>query len=155
MTTTAVNSHSTYMSFRRAGASPSALPRAGMGAGTILVVDDDPDIRELIAQTLDDEGYHVIALGDGQRAIDVACHNPPALILLDLMMPKISGWEVMRMLRSQPETQQIPVVLISASRDLDAAIEQLGANARISKPFDLDQLIDTVRSYAGEPANAE
>lgn len=124
----------------------------GMSGQTVLVIDDDPDIRELIAQTLSDEGYHVATSGDGAEAVTEAKKNPPGLILLDLMMPKLSGWEVMELLRGQPETTKIPVVLVSASRDIEMAMRDLQANGSLTKPFDLDALLNLVHAYLGPPS---
>ena len=118
---------------------------------TILAIDDDPDIRDLIAQTLADEGYNVVTSGDGRSAIDLATTNPPALILLDLMMPKVSGWQIMSSLKASPVSAEIPVILLSASRDLKQIAQDLGASSYLAKPFDLDDLLIAVAKYV-EPS---
>lgn len=122
---------------------------------TILVVDDDPDIRELIAQTLSDEGYAVVACGDGRTALSLASSNPPSLILLDLMMPTMSGWQIIKNLKAASRSATIPVVLVSASRDLNYTTEELGASAYLPKPFDLDDLINIVMKHVGKPEYRE
>jgi len=117
----------------------------------VFIIDDDSDIRELIAQTLSDEGYQVMTCGDGRAALTLIEQHQPALILLDMMMPKMSGWQVMVELKASSYGAHIPVLLVSASRDLDQAARQLGAAGTIAKPFDLDTLINTVADFLGPP----
>lgn len=113
---------------------------------TIFVVDDDPDIRDLIVQTLGDEGYHVADFSDGELAVDAARIDPPALMLLDLMMPRVSGWDIVMMLRSSAETAHIPVIFVSASRELIAAQRDMDVTGYLAKPFELDDLISMVQA---------
>lgn len=115
----------------------------------VFVVDDDPDIRELIVQTLGDEGFRVLAFSDGELAVATAQHDPPGLILLDLMMPRVSGWEVVSMLQQSPQTRHIPVIFVSASRDLSSAHEEMAVSGYLAKPFDLDDLVSIVRTNLG------
>ena len=118
---------------------------------TVFVVDDDQDIRDVITQTLDDEGYHVVPFSDGEEALEAIYRAQPRLVLLDLMMPKVSGWDVLQQLRAQSRTVALPVVLISASRELIRTCDELGASACLAKPFDLDRLVAVVQTYAGAP----
>ena len=122
-----------------------------MALRTILVVDDDPDIRELIAQTLSDEGYNVVSCSDGRTALSLASSNPPSLILLDLMMPTMSGWQIIKSLKATSQGADIPVVLVSASRDLSYTKEELEASACLPKPFALDDLVNIVVKHIGKP----
>jgi len=122
---------------------------------TVLVIDDDPDIRELIAQVLSDEGYGVVTIGDGQAAIALVEAQQPGLILLDLMMPKMSGWQVMRALKASEKSASVPVILLSASRDLEHICQELGATGCMAKPFDLNSLIDLVAVHLGPPDTPE
>jgi CheY-like chemotaxis protein len=119
-----------------------------MSSTSILVVDDDSAILELIAQVLIDEGYSVITAGDGRTAVALARTRLPRLILLDLMMPEMNGWQVIAALKSFNLTRAIPVILLSARRDLAETASALGANAYLEKPFDLDDLVQHVQSYA-------
>lgn len=125
-----------------------------MSLQTVLVIDDDSDIRDLIAETLIDEGYHVLTSGDGQTAVALAAAQPPGLILLDLMMPKMSGWQVIEELKASSRTSSTPVVLVSASRDLQTISRQLGAASCLAKPFDLDTLVKMVHAYLGPPSGS-
>jgi CheY-like chemotaxis protein len=118
-----------------------------MSSNSILVVDDDSAILELIAQVLTDEGYSVIAAGDGRTAVELARAKRPRLILLDLMMPEMNGWQVIAKLQESPPTRKIPVILLSARRDLAQSAADLGATAYIEKPFDLDDLLECVQRY--------
>jgi CheY-like chemotaxis protein len=120
---------------------------ASMTLHTILVVDDDPHIRELIAQALIDEGYAVVTANDGQAAVEMVSMNPPALILLDLMMPRMAGWQVVSVLKTLPDAESIPVVLLSANRNLTKMARQLGTAAYLPKPFDLEALLTIVAAY--------
>jgi CheY-like chemotaxis protein len=118
-----------------------------MSSLPILVVDDDSAILELIAQVLIDEGYNVLTAGDGRAAIALARMQLPKLILLDLMMPEMNGWQVIAALKSFNPTRTIPVILLSARRDLAETAADLGATAYLEKPFDLDELVQHVQSY--------
>ena len=120
-----------------------------MESHTILVVDDDPDIRDVIAETLADEGFSVVTSGDGQAAVDIALESPPSLIVLDLMMPKMSGWQVIEALQASPRGAKIPIVLVSASRDLERTARQSQVAACLAKPFDLDSLVRVVEQHVG------
>lgn len=118
-----------------------------MNTRSILVVDDDHAILDMIADLLGYEGYVVRPVGDGSSAIAQARADPPALILLDLMMPELSGWQVIAALRAVPETQAIPIVLLSARRDLATVAQGLDVPRFLEKPFELDDLLKIVREY--------
>jgi CheY-like chemotaxis protein len=118
-----------------------------MSPKPILVVDDDPAILDLLAELLGYEGYSVITTSEGSAAVTYASTQAPALILLDLMMPEMSGWQVVAALRDSPQTQQIPVVLLSARRDLPATARDLDVATFLEKPFDLDDLLSVVAQY--------
>lgn len=136
---------------REALAFASSPWRRQTAISMIYVVDDDPNIRDVIAQTLKDEGYHVVPFAGGEEVLAAVDSVQPSLILLDLMMPNVSGWDVLQQLRAEPKTTALPVVLISASRDLEQTSKQLEASAFLAKPFDLDQLVATVQTYIGTP----
>ena len=111
----------------------------------ILAVDDDPAILDVVAQVLADEGYDVLTAGGGRAAVELAREHLPKLILLDLMMPEMNGWQVVAELRALPQTRSIPVLLLSARRDTELMANNLGVNSYLEKPFDLDELLARVR----------
>jgi DNA-binding response OmpR family regulator len=111
----------------------------------ILAVDDDPAILDVVAQVLADEGYDVLTAGGGRAAVELAREHLPKLILLDLMMPEMNGWQVVAELRALPQTSSIPVLLLSARRDTELMSNNLGVSSYLEKPFDLDELLACVR----------
>lgn len=114
----------------------------------ILIAEDERDIRELITFTLEFGGFQVIAATNGQEAIELARQHRPDLIILDVRMPRMTGYEACRILKSQEETRAIPVVFLSA-KGQEAEIRQgmeAGADAYILKPFAPDELIQQVQS---------
>ena len=122
--------------------------------GRVLVVDDDDVIRQLITVNLELEGFEVATAVDGQDCLDKVKSVRPAVITLDIMMPRLDGWEAASRLRADPDTADIKVVLLSAraqEADLQRG-DRIGVDAYLTKPFDPDELIDTVRKLAGLPA---
>jgi len=112
----------------------------------ILVVDDEPDISKLIQFTLERRGFEVILASDGQTAIDIAKKELPDLILLDVIMPVINGYEVCRQLRDIPETKKIPIIMLSGKTqktEVEKGIE-LGAHSYICKPFSPKEFANVV-----------
>ena len=121
--------------------------------GRVLVVDDDDVIRQLISVNLELEGFDVTTAVDGQDCLDKVKDVQPAVITLDIMMPRLDGWEAASRLRADPETADIKVVLLSAraqEADLQRG-DRIGVDAYLTKPFDPDELIATVRRLAGLP----
>jgi CheY-like chemotaxis protein len=122
--------------------------------GRVLVVDDDDVIRQLIRVNLELEGFEVHTAHDGEDALAKAVALKPDVITLDIMMPRLDGWDAAAKLRADPETAHIKVVLLSA-RAQEADLRRgsrIGVDAYLTKPFDPDELIDTVRRLAaGEP----
>ena len=115
-----------------------------MSGQKILVVDDEPAIRELILAVLEDEGYEVIGAGSAFRALELLPRERPDLVLMDIMMPEMDGREALRRMREQPDLARIPVVMMSAAYAPDRIGQRF--SAFLSKPFDLDHLLDTVSS---------
>jgi DNA-binding response OmpR family regulator len=113
----------------------------------ILVVDDDADIRQLLVYALSSEGYEVAEAPDGQSAMDLIAHEPPDIIILDMKMPGMDGWEFARLYRQRHNHQASIIVLTAAP---DAARRALAVNAEsfLSKPFDLDTLVERVAAIA-------
>jgi CheY-like chemotaxis protein len=109
----------------------------------VLVVDDDPVIVELLVLNLELEGHEAITARDGREALTLAREGAPDLLLLDIMMPEIDGFAVCRQLREDPETADLPVVLLSA-RAQEADLLRgtaAGADAYVTKPFDPYELV--------------
>jgi two-component system alkaline phosphatase synthesis response regulator PhoP len=114
---------------------------------TILVVDDEEDIRELVSLNLQREGYEIVAVETGEQALAEARGRGPALIVLDLMLPGIDGLEVCKKLKADPKTQPIPIVMLTAKgeeSDIVTGLE-LGADDYITKPFSGKVLVARVR----------
>jgi DNA-binding response OmpR family regulator len=112
----------------------------------VLVVDDDPDIRELLFTALEDEGFEVVPAGNGQEALAVIKSFRPDVIVLDLMMPVMDGWQFVQEMRARDE--DIPIVLLSAARDLKTHAKALAAADIIEKPFDLAELLPKIARVA-------
>ncbi len=110
---------------------------------SVLVVEDDPALRDLVASTLEDEGYRVATAADGAEALEKVRADPPRAIVLDLMLPVMDGVAFLLACRADPRCREIPVVVTSA-RYQGAAGLALGAAAFLAKPFDLDALVRTV-----------
>jgi DNA-binding response OmpR family regulator len=118
---------------------------------TILVVDDDPVIQKLLTVNFEMEGYRVITAGDGIEGLAQVASAPPDIILLDVMMPRMDGLEVARRLKSDPKTEGIPIVLLSAkaqSLDIQSGLD-VGADDYVTKPFDPLELLDKVAALIG------
>ena len=111
-------------------------------AHSILVVDDDPEIVSLLSTRLGRRGYKISTASDGVKAIEIAKKELPDLVLLDVMMPGKSGWEVARVLKQDPVTQNVKIMMVSAigekTNELTAPI--YGADAHIDKPFEIETL---------------
>jgi len=117
-----------------------------MAGKTILVVDDEADILHFLELVLAERGYEVLTAPGGQQALAQARTHVPDLMLLDIMMPQMDGWEVLRLLRIDPRTAAIPVAMISARTDAKDRVQGLqeGAIDYICKPFSLEELLAKV-----------
>lgn len=109
----------------------------------VLVVDDEPALRDLIRAVLEEEGYEVLTAENGRRALELLEEDRPDLVLTDLMMPVMGGHELMHRLRSRPGLDRIPVIVMSTAR---AASSVDAAAAFVPKPFDIDQLLAAIRA---------
>jgi two-component system, cell cycle response regulator DivK len=120
---------------------PSREPCAGVN---VLVVDDHQDSRDMLVQFLEFRGFNVFQAKDGVEAIELAGRHKPSVVLMDLQLPGIDGWEATRRLKADPTTQQILVIAVTAhafKHQADAAREA-GCDALIAKPYDLVVLAD-------------
>ncbi|MDO8847031.1 MAG: response regulator [Coriobacteriia bacterium] len=117
----------------------------------ILIADDEPHIRKLVSFTLANRGYEVLQATDGGEAYDLACAETPDLILLDVMMPVMTGYEVLNKLKADPATEHIPVIMLSAKSQRTEVEEGLagGACEYICKPFTPKDLCQRVGEILG------
>lgn len=117
----------------------------------VLVVEDDHDLRYLIDQVLSDVGYRVQTASDGYAALDRVALEMPGLILLDMRMPHMNGWEFARLFREQYDHLS-PIIVITAAADAAQRASDINADGHLSKPFELPDLIGIVEAYLGPPA---
>ncbi len=118
-------------------------------AQAILVADDDPDILNIVSMSLEAQGYTVFRATNGREAVDLAKEHHPDLILLDMMMPVLSGYEAVTELKAEPATSGITVLGLSAkamATDMERATDA-GIDGYITKPFRIAQVLATVRQY--------
>jgi CheY-like chemotaxis protein len=115
----------------------------GMSARPVLVVDDDPLIRETVRELLADEGFVVRTAGDGAEALRLTALDPPGLILLDMNMPGIDGWEFARRYRATAPPHA-RIVVITATFDAGRGATEIAADGVVTKPFDLEHLLTLV-----------
>lgn len=125
-----------------------ASPTKPPPAPSVLVVDDDREIRRLLGLILADGGFEVVDAADGQRALELLAHSPFDLVLLDCHMPGMSGLEVLRRLRSRDATRALPVIVVTAADDVRDRVVGLeaGATDYIVKPFDPDEVVARIRA---------
>jgi excisionase family DNA binding protein len=126
---------------------PGGRPRAGP---LVLLVDDDEKVRELVRVNLEFEGYQVQEAGSADEGLNAIAEAKPDLVLLDVMMPHVDGWEMLRRIQEQYGVGAIPVVMFSGKADevAQAKAESSGAQAFVGKPFDLQLLIDQTKQIA-------
>ncbi|MDD5691278.1 MAG: response regulator [Candidatus Omnitrophica bacterium] len=117
-----------------------------MDRARVLIIDDETDLMEMVSLRLEANGYQVIFASDGQEGLDKARTEKPDLIILDLMLPKIEGYKVCRMLKFDEKYKHIPVILFTArAEEPDVKLgKEVGADAYITKPFEPDILLDKV-----------
>jgi len=124
-------------------------------AGNVLIVEDDPDVRDMLSTLLSLEGFHAVAAEDGLeglhllRAVRHRSPEIPCLVLLDLKMPRLSGHEFRRAQLGDPIVASVPVAVMSGAVDLEQRAQALGAVATVPKPIDTDALLVVVRKYCG------
>lgn len=129
-------------------------------APKILVIDDEPNIRLLVSIFLGGEGFKILQASNGIEGLEVARKERPSLILLDLRMPKMSGFEVLKALRKDEATKKIRVIVVSGSAEVegyetDENSDQPSADEYLIKPFDLEDLLDKVRSLIPNTGGSE
>ena len=123
-----------------------------MGEGQkILVVDDEPSIVKMVGKRLEAAGYEVVVAMDGQEALEKVQEARPDLILLDLMLPKVDGYEVCKSLKQAPATHAIPIIIVSARTQNSDQLYgyECGADAYLCKPFHSQDLLKQVAEFLG------
>lgn len=119
----------------------------GASKGTILIIDDETGSRKVLKLLLEDEAYEVLTTGDGEEGLVLAKVKHPHVILLDVIMPKMNGYEVLHRLKSDPDTQRIPVIMLTAratEKDIHASFES-GAVFHVEKPFETKDLLQKIK----------
>ncbi|HZL33660.1 MAG TPA: response regulator transcription factor [Tepidisphaeraceae bacterium] len=126
-----------------------------MRKGTILVIDDEKDLIEMLQYNLEREGYDVIAAHDGQSGLEVATKHRPDLVVLDLMMPGIDGLQVCQRLRSDPKASRMPIIMLTAkATEADRIVGlELGADDYITKPFSPREVVARVKAVLRRAAS--
>jgi two-component system OmpR family response regulator len=127
---------------------PETLPPETLPPGTLLIAEDDPLLMPLLKATFRTSGLRILTATTGTQALDLARAERPDLVLLDVGLPEINGYEVCRALKTDPKTSAIPVAMLTArAGPADQGLAaQAGANAYLTKPFSPAQLLDAVRS---------
>jgi CheY-like chemotaxis protein len=117
------------------------------GAADVLVVDDDPDMVAIIRIMLDDSGYQVRCARNGKEALESVAEKMPAVVLLDMLMPVMDGWQCARELRAR-YGRRVPIVVVTAAEHAGARAEQVGGDEVLAKPFEMAELLRIVARYA-------
>ncbi len=119
-----------------------------MASARIAYVDDDLELRAVVAQFLEEEGYEVLLAADGEEGLALIITEQPDLVILDVMMPKQNGWEVTKSLRANPQWQSLPILMLTG---IGATLNEMtaplyGATDHLDKPFEFDDLLDKVEA---------
>ena len=120
----------------------------------ILVVEDDPDMSEVIVWALRQAHYETVAAANGKKALESVASGMPSLILLDMMMPVMDGWQFAREFRAR-HSQPAPIIVITAAEQAERRAEEIGADAWLSKPFELSDLLEAVARFCPRAETAE
>ncbi len=117
----------------------------------ILIVEDDADLRSVEAEVLGAEGFEVRTAGDGLEALEaIDTTGAPALILLDLRMPRLNGWDLAERLRANEQLRRVPIIVVAAHLAIAEEASSIGARAWLHKPVSIDHLLAVVRRVFGE-----
>ena len=125
---------------------PEATDEVASAAATVLVVDDDVTVRDVVMRALTSDGLRVITAADGEEGLRLARLRRPSLIFLDVMMPKMDGWAVLTALKAEPELADIPVVMLTIMNETEMGY-MLGAAEYLSKPIDRDRLANIMSKH--------
>lgn len=119
-------------------------------AARILLAEDHLDSREALCALLEAFGFHVTAAVNGAEAVELARQDPPDLVLMDIMMPEVDGFEATRRLRDFPETRDVPIITLTAMEGAQAEALEAGADDFLAKPINSGQLLDKVRDWLND-----
>jgi len=125
-------------------------------AARILLIDDESNVRKMTKARLEQAGYDVLSAARGELGLDVAQREKPDAIILDVMMPQMDGREVLKRLKADPETHDIPVIILTVIQPGDDMADPIppGADAHLSKPYRPDELLQKLRGILDERKNA-
>jgi DNA-binding response OmpR family regulator len=128
-------------------------PQRGVAGARIVVVDDDPAVVRAVAAVLEADGYRVEGARDQEQALRTVLQDPPALVVLDVNMPGLDGWELCDILRRQSHTRDVPVLFLTGRTDLIDQITamQVGGSDYVTKPFRPDELRAKVQAWVRRP----
>jgi CheY-like chemotaxis protein len=126
---------------------PATVREATQGAITVLVVDDDPAVHDVLAATLGREGYQITHARDGIEALSIMRTDPPDIVTLDVMMPKMDGWSVLGIMKSEAALAHIPVIMLTIVDHRNLGFS-LGASEYMTKPIDRSRLIALIEKFA-------
>ncbi len=136
---------------KRAAAEPIEIEEetasAAPGLITVLIVDDDPVVHDVLNATLAKEGYRLLHATDGHQALDLMRRDPPDIVTLDVMMPKVDGWSVLGIMKSEPKLEHIPVIMLTIVDDRNLGFS-LGASEYMTKPIDRTRLIALIQKFS-------
>ena len=118
--------------------------------GDVLVVDDEPDLAESMVRLLRASGYPTRSAGNGVEALEAVAEHMPSVVLLDILMPIMDGWECARQLRAR-YGNNLPIVVITAAEHIQQRCREIDADEVLAKPFDLRQLLEVVRRHGPAP----
>lgn len=123
----------------------------------ICYVDDDSELTRMVSDALSDEGWEILTANDGESGLELILSEQPDLIILDVMMPGLTGWEICKYIRTKPDWANTPILMLTGIGErMNAMTAPLyGADAHLDKPFDLDELIETVRQLGAQALAAE
>jgi DNA-binding response OmpR family regulator len=115
---------------------------------TIVVVDDEQALLDILSLSLTSQGYNVITVSNGLKAVDIIKREQPDLVILDIVMPEINGWEILKCLEEKPETSGLPIIMISATPPFPEMKQIINDNVLYyqSKPFNFEQLLQKMNS---------
>ncbi len=116
----------------------------------ILIVDDEPEIVDLIAAVLEADGLDLLSAYDGEQAMSIINEQHPCVVLSDVMMPRLNGWELCRQIRSNPSTSDTRLIMMSAARNL--LCDECEVDGVVAKPFDIIELSHTIERFLDERA---
>jgi len=116
----------------------------------ILIVDDEPNIRKLLSVRLKNSKYGVVEAADGKEALEKVKDEKPDLIILDVMMPVMDGYEFLKRLKKNRENSKIPIIMLTARYGMEGLFSALDINAFVPKPFKADKILSTIKSLLKE-----